>query len=182
MEMVTGWTGESVRASGCAAHEQRVLRRAPGDRRAHCRHLAPETETTAATEDASNSLTPHSPRPTRRPETALPRSVVVAGGFPQAKVIADDGVFTAAELRLVADQNICQALTRLDHLADRESGTARSKVAERLTQLDRRHLLDRADRRSRIGQPSIAQALAGYYRDASGGYGRYGGARAPKMA
>ena len=51
-------------------------------------------------------------------------------------------------------------------------------MAARLTQLDRRNLLDRADRRSRIGQPAIAEALAGYYRDMAEGYGRYG-ARLP---
>ena len=51
-------------------------------------------------------------------------------------------------------------------------------MAARLTHLDRRDLLDRADRRSRIGQPAIAEALADYYRDMPQGYGRYG-ARLP---
>ena len=76
---------------------------------------------------------------------------------------ADDQARAAAERRLATDPNIGQALTRLDDLAGWEPGTARTEVAARLTQLDRRHLLDRADRRSRIGQPAIAAALAAYY-------------------
>ena len=95
-----------------------------------------------------------------------------------AETPAEEGARTAAEHRLAADPNIGQALARLDDLAGWEPGTARSQVAVRLTHLDRRHLLDRADRRSRIGQPAIAAALAGYYQDMADGYGRYG-ARLP---
>jgi hypothetical protein len=87
---------------------------------------------------------------------------------------ADDQARAAAEQRLIGDQNIAQALTRLDHLAGWEPGTARGQVAARITLLDRRQLADRADRRSRVGQPSIAQALADYYQDTVSGYGRYG--------
>jgi hypothetical protein len=92
----------------------------------------------------------------------------------ESQAPAIDQTHAAAELRLVADPNIGQALTRLDDLAGWEPGTGRRQVAMRLTQLDRRDLLDRADRRSRIGQPAIAKALADYYPDASEGYGRYG--------
>jgi hypothetical protein len=74
----------------------------------------------------------------------------------------------------MADQNIGQALTRLDHLAGWEPGTARGQVAARIALLDRRQLLDRADLRRRVGQPAIAQALARYYQDTPGPYGRYG--------
>jgi hypothetical protein len=97
-----------------------------------------------------------------------------AGAAAESVAPAGDAARVAAEHRLAADPNIGQALTRLDDLAGWEPGTARSHVAARLTQLDRRHLLDRADRRSRIGQPAIAGALAGYYRDTAEGYGRYG--------
>jgi hypothetical protein len=83
----------------------------------------------------------------------------VTGGLPEART-RDDDATRAAEHRLVTDQNIGQALTRLDHLARWEPGTARREVAARLTQLDRRHLLDRADRRSHVGQSRIAQVLA----------------------
>ena len=96
-----------------------------------------------------------------------------ASGDTEPEAPADDKVRAAAEHRLAADPNIGQALARLDDLAAWEPGTARRQVAARLTQLDRRDLLDRADRRSRIGQPAIAEALAGYYRDMAEGYGRY---------
>ncbi|MDQ2813474.1 MAG: transcriptional regulator [Actinomycetota bacterium] len=92
----------------------------------------------------------------------------------ESEAPASDQTHAAAEHRLVADPNIGQALTRLDDLAGWEPGTARRQVALRLTQLDRRDLLDRADRRSRIGQPTIAEVLADYYPDAPEGYGRYG--------
>jgi hypothetical protein len=101
-----------------------------------------------------------------------------ASGAAEPGSTEDDKARNAAEHRLAADPNIGDALARLDDLADWEPGTARSQVAARLYQLDRRSLLDRADRRSRIGQPTIAEALAGYYRDTAAGYGRYG-ARLP---
>lgn len=97
-----------------------------------------------------------------------------ASGDTQPRAFEDDKARTGAEQRLAADPNIAHALARLDDLADWEPGMARSQVAARLTQLDRRSLLDRADQRSRIGQPAIAEALAGYYRDTAAGYGRYG--------
>jgi hypothetical protein len=94
-------------------------------------------------------------------------------GAAEPEAPADDKARAAAEHRLAADPNIGLALARLDDLAGWEPGKARSQVAARLTQLDRRTLLDRADRRSRIGQPAISGALAGYYRDMAAGYGRY---------
>lgn len=104
-----------------------------------------------------------------------------ARGAAEPEPPADDKVRAAAEHRLAADPNIGQALARLDELAGWEPGTARSQVAARLTQLDLRNLFDRADRRSRIGQPAISEALTGYYRDMAEGYGRYG-ARLPAGA
>jgi hypothetical protein len=91
---------------------------------------------------------------------------------------ADDRARAEAEHRLAADPNIGHALARLDDLAGWEPGTARSQVAARLTRLDRCSLLDRADRRSRVGQSAIAEALGGYYGDMAADYGRYG-ARLP---
>jgi hypothetical protein len=102
------------------------------------------------------------------------KPALYASGAAEPEAPAEDKVHAAAEHRLAADPNIGQALARLDDLAGWQPGTARSQVAARLTQLDRRDLLDRADRRSRIGQPAIAEALAGYYRDMAEGYGRYG--------
>lgn len=98
-----------------------------------------------------------------------------ASGAAEPGAPEDDKARTAAEHRLDADPNIGHALARLDDLAGWEPGTARSQVAAQLYQLDRRSLLDRADRRSRIGQPAISDALARYYSDMPAGYGRYGG-------
>jgi hypothetical protein len=86
----------------------------------------------------------------------------------------DDGAAAAAEHRLVTDQNISGALSRLDQLAAWEPGTARRTVAARLAGLDTRDLLDRASRRSRIGRDAVADALGKYYRCQAAGHGRYG--------
>ena len=63
-------------------------------------------------------------------------------------------------------------MNRLDQLAAWEPGTARRKVAARLVSLDNRDLLDRASRRSRIGQRGVAEALGQYYRCRPGQHGR----------
>ena len=85
----------------------------------------------------------------------------------------DDAAAAEAEHRLITDPNISGALSRLDQLAAWEPGTARRKVAARLVSLDRRDLLDRASRRSRIGQRGVAEALGQYYRCQPGEHGRY---------
>ena len=54
----------------------------------------------------------------------------------------DDGAAAEAEHRLITDQNISRALSRLDQLAAWEPGTARRTVAARLAGLDTRDLLD----------------------------------------
>ena len=86
----------------------------------------------------------------------------------------DDGATADAEHRLITDQNISLALSRLDQLAGWEPGTARRHVAARLGRLDRGYLLDRANRRRRIGRHRTAQALGRYYQGQADGYGRYG--------
>ena len=68
-----------------------------------------------------------------------------------------------AERRLSTDPNIGAALDRLDHYARWEPGTGRRRVATRLSQLDVRDLQDRANRRKRISQRQIAEALGDYY-------------------
>ena len=183
LETVTGWTGETACALQAALrmsnetfarHLQVSLRTVAGW------HEKPEAP--AATGDAaaprrgSRPGRPCGQRSLCRALRGTCRCTQAAATEPEAP--ADDEARAAAEHRLAADPNIGQALARLDDLAGWEPGTARSQVAARLTQLDRRHLLDRADRRSRIGQPAIAEALAGYYRDMAEGYGRYG-ARLP---
>ena len=178
MEMVTGWTGESactLQAALRMSNESFAAHLGIGVRTVATWHQQPRRRPRPEMQQLLDTALAQADKAARDRFAALGgEPTPVTNSFPQAKVIGDGEVFTAAELRLIADQNIGQALTRLDHLADWEPGTARAKVAERLTQLDKRHLLDRADRRSRIGLPSIAQALAGYYHDTSGGYGRYG--------
>jgi hypothetical protein len=85
----------------------------------------------------------------------------------------ENGPAADAERRLAADENISGALGRLDQLAGWQPGTARRRVAGRLTGLDGRELLDRASRRKRIGRRGIADALGDYYRGQAGSHGRY---------
>jgi len=85
----------------------------------------------------------------------------------------DDSAVADAEHRLITDQNISGALSRLDQLAGWNPGTARRQVAARAARLDRRDLLDRASRRRRIGRRDVADALGEYYRDQAGEHGRY---------
>jgi hypothetical protein len=86
----------------------------------------------------------------------------------------ENGAAAAAEHRLITDENITGALSRLDQLADWEPGTSRRQVAARLTALDRRDRLDRASRRRRVGQRVIKEGLDAYYRDQAVSRGRYG--------
>lgn len=178
MDMATGWTAQTA----CAL--QTALRMSNDT---FARHLQLNPRTVAGWHENP----PKQPRPEsqQRLDSARagadlaarqrfatlcgqPASSPVPAAEPDAP--ANDQARTAAEQRLIADQNISQALARLDHLAGWEPGTARGQVAARIALLDRRQLLDRADLRSRVGQPAIAQALAGYYQDAVGRYGRYG--------
>jgi len=182
LDMATGWTGETA----CAL--QAALRMG---NETFARHLKVSPRTVAGWHEKPQGHP--KPESQRLLDTALELASPAvkdrfallcgkpahgAGVATGAETPADDQARTGAEHRLAADPNIGQALTRLDDLAGWQPGTARGEVASRLTQLDRRRLLDRADRRSRIGQPTIAGALAGYYRDMPHGYGRYG-ARLP---
>jgi hypothetical protein len=178
LETATGWTGETACALQAALRMSNVN---------FALHLGINTRTVAGWHEDPKTR----PRPDSQQflDTALSQADPAtrdrfaalcgepsrgAGNAREPEAPADDQAHADAERRLVADPDIGQALTRLDDLADWKPGTARSQVAARLTQLDRRHLLDRADRRSRIGQPAIAAALAAYYRDSAEGYGRYG--------
>lgn len=178
MDTATGWTGETA----CAL--QAALRLS---NETFARHLKVSPRTVAGWhEKPAGRPKPESQRlldtalelasPAVKDRFALlcGKPAQSAGGAAGPEVPTDDQSRSAAEHRLVADPNIGRALTRLDDLAGWEPGTARGEVASMLTQLDRRRLLDRADRRNRIGQPTIAEALAGYYRDMPRGYGRYG--------
>jgi hypothetical protein len=183
LETTTGWTGETA----CAL--QAALRMS---NETFARHLQVSPRTVAGWHDKPVGRRPR-PESQRLLDAALARAdaavrdrfavLCVEPALPASRATepeapADDKAHAAAEHRLADDPNIGHALARLDDLAGWEPGTARRQAAARLTQLDRRSLLDRADRRSRIGQSAISEALAGYYRDMGEGYGRYG-ARLP---
>jgi hypothetical protein len=111
----------------------------------------------------------------RAPAAAGERFAVLTGQPPPTVSVRadDDGAAAEAEHRLITDQNISRALSRLDQLAAWEPGTARRTVAARLAGLDTRDLLDRANRRSRIGRDDVADALGKYYRCQAAQHGRY---------
>ena len=173
MDVLTGWTGNTA----CAL--QAALRMS---NEAFAEHLGIAVRTVAAWHQKPGLR----PRPEMQQvlDAALARAPAAAGerfavltGEPARAVSAradDDGAAAAAEHRLITDQNISRALSRLDQLAAWEPGTARRTVAARLAGLDGRDLLDRASRRSRIGRAEVAGALGEYYRCQDGGHGRYG--------
>ena len=172
MDLVTGWTGRAA----CAL--QAALRMS---NEAFAEHLGIAVRTVAAWHQKPGLR----PRPEMQQvlDAALARAPAAAGerfavltGEPARAVSAqrdEDAATAEAEHRLITDQNISGALNRLDQLAAWEPGTARRKTAARLVGLDRRDLLDRASRRSRIGQRGVAEALGEYYRCQPGEHGRY---------
>jgi hypothetical protein len=172
MDLVTGWTGRAA----CAL--QAALRMS---NEAFAEHLGIGVRTVASWHQKPGLR----PRPEMQQvlDAALARAPAAAGerfavltGEPARAVSArhdEDAAAADAELRLITDQNISGALSRLDQLAAWEPGTARRKVAARLVSLDRRDLLDRASRRSRIGQRGVADALGEYYQYRVGEHGRY---------
>ena len=172
MDVVTGWTGRTA----CAL--QTALRMSNVD---FARHLDIGLRTVADWHDDPNLK----PRPEKQglldsalamasPEERKRFAVLTGQSRPAASAISHEtGPAADAERRLAADENISGALGRLDRLAGWQPGTARRRVAERLTGLDRRELLDRASRRKRIGRRAVADALGGYYRGQAGGHGRY---------
>jgi hypothetical protein len=172
MDVVTGWTGRTA----CAL--QTALRMSNVD---FAKHLDIGLRTVADWHDDPNLK----PRPEKQGllDSALAmaspdvreRFAVLTGQVRAAASAAsrESGPAADAERRLAADENISGALGRLDRLAGWQPGTARRRVAERLTGLDGRELLDRASRRKRIGRRGIADALGGYYRGQAGVHGRY---------
>jgi hypothetical protein len=173
MDLVTGWTGRAA----CAL--QAALRMS---NEAFAAHLGIGVRTVAAWHQKPGLR----PRPemqqvldtalARAPAAAAERFAVLTGGPARAVSARHDENAAAAadaELRLITDQNISGALRRLDQLAAWEPGTARRKVAAWLVSLDRRDLLDRASRWSRISQRGVADALGQYYRCGAGEHGRY---------
>ncbi len=125
MDVVTGWTGRAA----CAL--QAALRMS---NEAFAEHLGIAVRTVAAWHQKPGLR----PRPEMQQvlDAALARAPAAAGerfavltGEPARAVSAradDDGAAAEAEHRLITDQNISRALSRLDQLAAWEPGTARS--------------------------------------------------------
>lgn len=119
----------------------------------------------------------------RAAPTVKERFAALLGNEPPAPPDApeDSKVATAAERRFTTDPNMSAALEWLDRHAGWQPGTARREVASRLAQLDVRQLQDRANRRGRVNQRNIAEALGEYYGDRIADHGpvaaRYGADR-----
>ena len=139
MDVVTGWTGQTA----CAL--QSALRLSNID---FARHLGVGTRTVSDWHD-DPGLKPR-PESQQLLDSALAlaapdvreRFAVLTGQAPPA-VPAGSGDGSAAadaERRLIADENVSGALAWLDRLAGWHPGTARQRVAERMTGLDRREL------------------------------------------
>jgi hypothetical protein len=177
LDTEAGWTGESaclLQTAMRMSNQSFATRLGIGLRTvAKWHELAERRPSPELQQILDSTLAQAEPEVRERFGALIGKIAPVVIGLPPAETLADDSARSAAENRLAADASIGQALTRLDHLAGWEPGTARSEVAVRLAKLDRRHLQDRADRRSRIGQPSIAAALADYYQDTGNGYGLY---------
>jgi hypothetical protein len=179
MEMATGWTGKTA----CAL--QSALRMSNETFASHLRigvrtvaswHKKPTLRPQPEIQRALDTVLEQAPRAVKERFALLTGGPAHTGSDPSRADAGtgEDSAAADAEHRLIADENISLALSRLDQLAGWEPGTARRKVAALLSGLDRRHVLDRAGRRARIGRSRIAQALGEYYHGQADGHGRYG--------
>lgn len=177
MEMVTGWTGKSACALQAALRLSNLgfaMHLGIGVRTVADWHNKPTLRPRSEMQQLlDTALTQAAPGVRVRFAALLAEHAPASDPAPTSTAAGEDPAI-AAEHRLITDPHIALALSRLDEMAGWEPGNARSQVAMRLSRLDRRHLLDRVARRSRIGQSRIAQALGDYYRDKAGEHGRYG--------
>jgi hypothetical protein len=172
MKMVTGWTGRDACALQSAlrmSNQAFAAHLGIGLRTVGDWHEKPDLRPRSGMQQVLDAALAQSPAEVKERFAVLIGEPTDAVGTSKD----EDSATADAEHRLVTDQNISAALNRLDELAGWEAGTARRQVAARLTGLDRRDLLDRANRRKRIGRRSVAEALGEYYRGPVGEYGRY---------
>jgi hypothetical protein len=178
MEMASGWTGTTACALQAAlrlSNEAFAGQLGIGVRTVAAWHQKPGLRPRPEMQQLLDTALAQAPAPVGERFAVLAGTAVRTEDPPGAGAgTGDDGAAADAEQRLITDQNISAALSRLDQLAGWEPGTARKQVAARLACLDSRYLLDRASRRRRIGQRRIAQALGEYYSGQAAGYGRYG--------
>ena len=179
MEMATGWTGKTACALQAAlrmSNDAFAAHLGVGVRTVASWHEKPTLRPRPEMQQALDTVFAQAPKSVKERFAVLTGSPAQAGSEPGGADagIGEDSAAADAEHRLIADENISLALSRLDQLAGWEPGTARRKVAALLSGLDRRHVLDRASRRTRVGRRRIAQALGEYYHGQADGYGRYG--------
>jgi len=177
--MVTGWTGSTACALQAAlrlSNEAFAAHLGIGVRTVAAWHQKPALRPRPEMQQLLDTALAQAPRAVSdRFAVFTGESARVGRNAPEAGAGAgDDGASAEAERRLITDQNISLALSRLDQLAGWEPGTARRQVAARLSRLDKGYLLDRASRRRRIGRDRTAKALGRYYEGHVGDYGRYG--------
>jgi hypothetical protein len=178
IEIATGWAGKTACALQAAlrmSNDTFAARLGIGVRTVASWHEKPTLRPRPEMQQALDTVFAQASNSVKERFAILPGTPAQAGSNSgEADVGTEEDTGTAdAEHRLIADENISLALGRLDQLAGWEPGTARRKVAGRLSGLDRRHVLDRASRRTRIGRHRIARALGDYYHGQADGHGRY---------
>src|SRR2546423_4070506 len=150
MQVVSIWTGRHATAL-------RTALRLTNE--AFAQTLGTATRTVAKW-NAQPDLVPV-PELQRTLDTSLQRASDEAKARFSSLVGGDAGI--TAELRLVDDLAVSQALAWLDEHAGWPAGDARRRGAPLVTNGDPRQLQDRANRRGRVGQAIIADTLASYY-------------------
>lgn len=167
--MVTEWTGETA----CALQAAMLM-----SNESFASHLKIGVRTVASWHE-DPKIRPNSSTQQRLDATLERASAVVKERFAQhlpasQRTGSDAGDATAeAEHRLNTDPSIGAALEWLDEHAGWDAGTARRRVASRMTELDERELRDRGNQRGRVTQRQVANALAEYYGDEHQSHGRY---------
>lgn len=114
----------------------------------------------------------------RAPESVKERFAQLADAAgaeqePVTEVQEQDPDAADAERRLLTDLNATLILDWLDQCSGWPPGSSRRKVAGRLARFGWPDLQDRGQRRGRVDQRRIAEALTEYYGDHAGGYGTY---------
>ncbi len=169
MDLTTEWTGKTASALQAAlrmSNESFAEHLGIGVRTVATWHQKPDLRPRPEMQQLLDTVLAQAPDAARRRFTGF------VDGQPDAET-ERSAATTAAELRLAADPNIATALEWLDQRAHHEPGTSRRDVASRMARLDVRTLHDRSQRRARIDQRSIADALHKYYRDRGAGRGWY---------
>ncbi|KAA9162598.1 transcriptional regulator [Amycolatopsis acidicola] len=156
MNAVSGWTGET------ACRLQSALRMS---NEAFAEHLGIGVRTVAGWHQ----------KPTLRPKPEMQQLLDTALEQAPSPVKERFSAVSspAPEDDRLADAHLRAALEWLDEHSDWPSGTARDEVSRRLVQVDTQQLRDRGNRRARVNQRQVADALRAYYSDLPEGYGCY---------